>query len=128
MTNFFNAVSADDHCGALMKTFNLADIRAQSPCYDPIEYAIVETWTGTAIDILNAKNVPAKDRIWLVLRLYPQIAKRFADKCVTRAKSYAANAAYAYAAAYAAAQAAYAAERTKQIKSLAMLVRQYDKR
>lgn len=50
-----------------MKTFSYAEIKKWSPCYDPIKY-IPETWIGTALDILDLKDVPTADRLWVVLR------------------------------------------------------------
>lgn len=50
-----------------MKTFTYDDICSWNPCYDPIIY-IANDWSGTALDILNMENVPAKDRLWVVLR------------------------------------------------------------
>ena len=50
-----------------MKTFNIGQLRAFSPCYDPAKY-LPEDWTGTAIDILNVKDCPPQDRLWVVLR------------------------------------------------------------
>ena len=44
----------------------LADIRALNPCYDPAKYA-PEDWSGTALDVLRAKQIPAADRLWVVL-------------------------------------------------------------
>ena len=42
----------------------LEDIRKLEPCYDPGKYA-PEDWTGTALDILKAEQVPAEDRLWV---------------------------------------------------------------
>ena len=50
-----------------MKQFTIKDIRKFGPCYDPIKY-IPEDFKGTAIDILNIKQCPAEDRLWVVLR------------------------------------------------------------
>ena len=50
-----------------MKLYTIKDIRALKPCYDPVERGLcAEDWTGTAVDVLRAENVPAEDRIWLV--------------------------------------------------------------
>ena len=43
----------------------IADIRALNPCYDPSRFA-PEEWTGTALDVLKAEQVPAEDRLWIV--------------------------------------------------------------
>jgi hypothetical protein len=50
-----------------MKQITYSDIKALSPCYDPIRY-IPEDWTGTVLDILNVENCPAHDRLWVVFR------------------------------------------------------------
>jgi hypothetical protein len=42
-------------------------IRSFKPCYDPGKWA-AESWSGTVMDVLNANQVPASDRLWLVLR------------------------------------------------------------
>ena len=53
-----------------MKTITLADVRSWRPCYDPAKWLPQgETdWSGTALDILDRKQVPAADRLWAVLR------------------------------------------------------------
>ena len=43
----------------------IQDIRNLDPCYDPTRYA-PEDWTGTALDVLKADNVPVEDRFWVV--------------------------------------------------------------
>jgi hypothetical protein len=48
-----------------MKTYTIDDIRKYNPCYDPTRY-LPEGWTGTAIDILNVKECPVRDRLWVV--------------------------------------------------------------
>ncbi len=50
-----------------MKTITYADIKAFGPCYDPNKH-IPETWTGTLVDILKMTGVPAKDKLWAVVR------------------------------------------------------------
>jgi hypothetical protein len=50
-----------------MKQITLQEIRDLSPCYDLAKY-LPENWTGTVIDILNIKDCPAEDRLWVVLR------------------------------------------------------------
>ena len=50
-----------------MKSITLKEIRELKPCYDPGKY-LKEDWQGTAIDILNLNDVPANDRLWVVLR------------------------------------------------------------
>ena len=49
-----------------MKKITLKEIRDLSPCYDPAKF-LPENWTGTVIDILNVKECPANDRLWVVL-------------------------------------------------------------
>src|SRR5271165_4559279 len=51
-----------------MKTITPKEIRELKPCYDPGKY-LKEDWQGTAIDILNLKDAPVSDRLWVVLRL-----------------------------------------------------------
>jgi hypothetical protein len=105
-----------------LKTFTYKQIMALKPCYDPVEAGfITEDWKGTAKDVLDLYQVPAKDRVWCALKMLgkqesnKQRIIAFAQDCAKRAKDYAANAAYAayayaaYAAAAAAADAAYAA-------------------
>jgi hypothetical protein len=74
--------SEEDHVQLQTKT--MADIRALGPCYDPAKYA-PEDWTGTALDVLAAKTVPADDRIWLVTRWLDDRTNRlFAVWCARR--------------------------------------------
>ena len=50
-----------------MKKITINNIRAFDPCYDPTRY-LPEDWTGTIVDILNVKECPAQDRLWVVCR------------------------------------------------------------
>jgi hypothetical protein len=50
-----------------MKQITFQEIRELNPCYDPAKF-LSEDWTGTVIDILNVKECPAEDRLWVVLR------------------------------------------------------------
>jgi hypothetical protein len=50
-----------------MKKITLQEIRDLNPCYDPAKY-LPENWTGTVLDILNVKDCPVEDRLWVVLR------------------------------------------------------------
>ena len=50
-----------------MKKFTINDIRGWKPCYDP-NYYLPESWQGTALDILNEKRIPFKDRLWVIMR------------------------------------------------------------
>jgi hypothetical protein len=49
-----------------LPTKTITDIRAMKPCYDPAYY-LPEDWQGTALDILQVTDAPAKDRLWVVL-------------------------------------------------------------
>jgi len=64
-----------------IKTIN--DIRKLGPCYDPARYA-PEDWTGTALDVLKAEQIPAVDRLWVVLHegwIDERTARLFAVWC-----------------------------------------------
>lgn len=50
-----------------MKLLNMELLRSYDPCYDPSRY-LPEDWTGTVIDILNHKEIPHFDKLWVVLR------------------------------------------------------------
>ncbi len=50
-----------------MKTFTIRDLRKWRPCYDPNKF-FPENWKGTALDILLHPQIPAKDKLWVVLR------------------------------------------------------------
>ena len=50
-----------------MKTLSYANIVQFRPCYDPIKH-IPENYSGTLAEILSLKQVPAKDRLWLIIR------------------------------------------------------------
>ena len=131
-----------------MNSLTIQDIRDLKPCYDPDEY-LPEDWTGTVEDILLLEDCPAKDRIWVAVRLMPRfLVECFAVDCALSAAAYdaaaddaayaayaAADAAYyayayayayaaadAYAAAYAAYDAARKQERENQIDALLMLL------
>jgi hypothetical protein len=116
-----------------LKTFTYKQIMALKPCYDPVETGFINSdWKGTAKDVLRLSKVPAKDRVWCVLKMLSMQEKNkplivaFAIRCAKQAYvayvAYAANFAYAaYAANFAyAAYAVYetAAEREKQIQWL----------
>ena len=62
----------------------LADVRALEPCYDPAKYA-PEDWQGTALDVLKAEQIPAADRLWVVLHedwIDDRVARLFAAWCI----------------------------------------------
>ena len=66
-----------------MKTITMQQLRSYNPCYDPIKY-LPENWSGTAIDILQHKTIPYKDKLWAVLRsdiLSDKILRLFAISC-----------------------------------------------
>jgi hypothetical protein len=50
-----------------MKELNLKIIRDYSPCYDPIKY-LPEEWKGNVIDLLEVKDVPFEDVLWVIMR------------------------------------------------------------
>jgi hypothetical protein len=50
-----------------MKTFTYADIVSWRPCYSPSLY-LKEDWSGNALDLLKIKEIPTKDKFWVVLR------------------------------------------------------------
>lgn len=50
-----------------MKTFTIQDIRSWNPCYDPGRH-LSEDWSGTVLDILDHKDIPPADKIWVVCR------------------------------------------------------------
>ena len=53
----------------MLPVFTIDDIRnfRPRPCYDPSRY-LPEGWQGTALDVLDVKDCPAADRLWVVLR------------------------------------------------------------
>jgi len=50
-----------------MKIITTKEIRTWEPCYPPTKY-LSEDWAGTAIDLLNIKEIPFGDRLWVILR------------------------------------------------------------
>lgn len=66
-----------------MNTFTIEDIRKLNPCYNPSKF-LPETWTGTALDILNVEACPAEDRLWVVCHdgwIYDRTLRLFAVWC-----------------------------------------------
>jgi len=51
----------------MLPVFTIDDIRRLRPCYHPSRY-LPEGWQGTALDVLDVKDCPAADRLWVVLR------------------------------------------------------------
>ena len=50
-----------------MKKFNLNDLRKMNPCYDPNRF-LSEDFNGTILDILDHKEIPFKDKLWVICR------------------------------------------------------------
>ena len=50
-----------------MKHFNMTELRAFKPCYDPARH-LPEDFKGTILDILDNKKIPFEDRLWVILR------------------------------------------------------------
>jgi len=66
-----------------MKTITIKDIRGLKPCYAPNRY-LSEDFNGTVLDILNHKDIPDKDKLWVVLRtkfIDEKTLRLFAVKC-----------------------------------------------
>ena len=63
----------------MLPVFRIDDIRnfRPRPCYDPSRY-LPEDWTGTALDVLDVKDCPAADRIWVALGMMPENDRRLA--------------------------------------------------
>ena len=67
----------------MLPVFTIDDIRGFGPCYDPSRY-LAEDWTGTALDVLDVKDCPAADRIWVVLGMMSENDRRLAACCFVR--------------------------------------------
>ena len=67
----------------MLPVFTIDDIRGFGPCYDPSRY-LAEDWTGTALDVLDVKDCPAADRIWVALGMMPEKDRRLAACCFVR--------------------------------------------
>jgi len=67
----------------MLPVFTIDDIRGFGPCYDPSRY-LAEDWTGTALDVLDVKDCPAADRIWVALGMMPENDRRLAACCFVR--------------------------------------------
>ncbi len=50
-----------------LRYFSYDDIQSWKPCYDPAKYIPI-TWHGTAVDVLDMKEVPVEDRFWVIVR------------------------------------------------------------
>ena len=68
-----------------MKIYTLKDIDKLSPCYKPTKF-LPKKWKGTLIDILNVKDCPAEDRLWVVTSFLDDRTNRlFAVWCAREA-------------------------------------------
>ena len=66
-----------------LHTLTWADFKKFEPCYDPQER--YGDFSGTILDILKDKRIPAKDRIWAATRkgmLDDRTLRLFSCKCV----------------------------------------------
>ena len=66
-----------------LHTLTWADFKKFEPCYDPQER--YGDFSGTILDILKDKRIPAKDRIWAATRkgmLDDRTLRLFTCKCV----------------------------------------------
>ena len=67
--------------------FDIAFIRSKGPCYDPARY-LPEGWKGSVKGILRHRDIPASDKLWVVLRkdlLNDKTLRLFAVACARRA-------------------------------------------
>lgn len=72
-----------------MKTFTIKDIRSWNPRHTLIRW-LPEGWSGTALDVLNLTEPPARDKLWCVLRpecIDEKTLRLFAARCARRALS-----------------------------------------
>ena len=66
-----------------MKAITRKDIMKLEPCYCPSKY-ISEDWKGTVLDILDFKDAPFKDRLWVICKselLSDKLLRLFAVWC-----------------------------------------------
>ena len=75
-----------------MKTATIQDVLSWKPCHAYTEEVISRLFTGrnelTALDMLNIDSIPAKDRLWAVLReemIDAPILHEFACRCAEAA-------------------------------------------
>ena len=54
----------------MLKQLNIESILAWKPCYHPSRH-LPENWTGTIINLLDNKDIPHADRIWLATKYLP---------------------------------------------------------
>ena len=67
--------------------FDIAFIRSKKPCYNPAIY-LPEGWKGSVKGILRHREIPASDKLWVVLRkdlLNDKPLRLFAVACARRA-------------------------------------------
>lgn len=50
-----------------MKVFDVKTINSWEPCYPPTKY-LPEDWSGTVLDILDHKEIPFNDKLWVICR------------------------------------------------------------
>ena len=50
-----------------MKKFTYSDIESWRPCYSPDRY-LPKDWAGTALEILDKKEILFQDRLWVIMR------------------------------------------------------------
>ena len=51
----------------MKKSITYKKIVALNPCYDPIRY-LSKDWQGSGITLLKMQDIPAKDRLWVIVR------------------------------------------------------------
>jgi len=67
--------------------FDITFILSKNPCYDPTRY-LPEGWKGSVKGILRHRDIPAKDKLWVVLRkdlIDDKTLRLFAVACARRA-------------------------------------------
>ena len=50
-----------------MKKLTYETINSFKPCYEPSKYLPLN-WEGSSVDLLRMEKIPAKDRLWVVVR------------------------------------------------------------
>ena len=69
----------------MLKQLNIESILAWKPCYHPSKH-LPENWTGTIINLLDNKDIPHGDRIWLATKYLPlRDIQEFAIWCARQA-------------------------------------------
>jgi hypothetical protein len=66
-----------------MKRLKISDIMKLNPCYPPTTF-LPKNWTGTVKDLLGIDEVPARDRLWVVMRsefLSDRVLQEFGVAC-----------------------------------------------